>query len=730
MTAASNVQIRDYRDGNLYNDWFDRSTNKVVTAGYGYGGYNWVVVVKFDLDKASGGLSLTLTAGDVRGSYRELNYKIVQAAEYDEDSPYNNATYDMAADGKLTMSRYNYTPITANISGIRPAGTYYLYLWTARAANPNATCYSAITNNANGRITVEYDAVAGTASTLALTGGTMGQPVSIAIARDNSGFVHTLRWIFAGSSGAIVTETTDVNLTWTPGAEQFGALIPTASSGLLTIECTTLYEGELIGTTTSTMTLSVPADSAPVLSEGWAMLSHTNDGTAASSIGACVVGFSKAVVTFDVSKVSARYGARMQSLTARLGGLTSEGGVLGTITSTETAVVVTATDSRGKSSSETLTIAAHPYSIPVLSGVSVYRADINGDESEAGAFYAVTAAVSFSAAGGAIDCALTAAIKPAGGSYGAEDALVSGEMAVLGGALSDTTTYIVRVSALDTLGGAASIEVTIPTAAAAFHIREGGDGIGLGKYGEAEGAVDSAFDLAMNGHSIIDAAYVPPILTATAEGETDELLREAYAEMAVGTIKTIRMEQKVVDGLPKRGTWFMTLFCADGNYGVISAVSDWVNGALEFKRLIYNGTWGDWTRVLTAEAVLDAVYPVGSIYIAFDHTSPAARFGGTWTRIQGAFLWGAAEDAEIGSGGGSQTHSHSLGAGFAQINHHDGKFWFTEMEGVSYTATGSGTSTGANVSSAQTAAIALGGSTDSGDSMPPYITVSIWRRTA
>lgn len=502
MTAASNVQIRDYRDGNLYNDWFDRSTNKVVTAGYGWDKRNWVVVIRFDLEKASGGLSLTLTAGDVRGSYRDLNYKVISAAEYDENSPYNNATYDMTADGKLTMSRYNYTAVTTNISGIRPAGTYYLYLWTAREANPNATCYSAITNNGNGRITVEYDEVAGTASTLALVGGVMGQPISIAITRDNSGFVHTLRWIFAGSSGTIVTETADINLTWTPNAEQFGALIPTASSGLLTIECTTLYEGELIGTTAATMTLSVPADSAPVLSEGWAMLSHTNEGTAASVIGACVVGFSKAVVTFDVSKVSARYGAKMRSLTARLGGLTSEGGVLGTITATETAVVVTATDSRGKSSSETLSITAHPYSIPVLSGVSVYRADSSGAESEAGAFYAVTAAVTYSAAGGAINCALTAAVKPAGGSYGAEDALVSGETAVLGGALSDTTTYIVRVSALDTLGGTASVEVTIPTAAVAFHIREGGDGIGLGKYGETAVAVDSAWDIQMNGHKV------------------------------------------------------------------------------------------------------------------------------------------------------------------------------------------------------------------------------------
>lgn len=36
---------------------------------------------------------------------------------------------------------------------------------------------------------------------------------------------------------------------------------------------------------------------------------------------------------------------------------------------------------------------------------------------------------------------------------------------------------------------------------------------------------------------------------------------------------------------------------------------------------------------------LDLIYPVGSIYIAYTFTSPATRFGGTWSQISSRFLY-------------------------------------------------------------------------------------------
>lgn len=54
--------------------------------------------------------------------------------------------------------------------------------------------------------------------------------------------------------------------------------------------------------------------------------------------------------------------------------------------------------------------------------------------------------------------------------------------------------------------------------------------------------------------------------------------------------------------------------------------------------------------------ILDAVYPVGSIWISVNATNPGEVFGGSWERIQGKFLLGASSDYAAGSEGGEATH--------------------------------------------------------------------------
>lgn len=137
------------------------------------------------------------------------------------------------------------------------------------------------------------------------------------------------------------------------------------------------------------------------------------------------------------------------------------------------------------------------------------------------------------------------------------------------------------------------------------------------------------------------------------------------------------------------------------------------------------------TAPVTRESLLELIYPVGSIYLSVNATSPSVLFGGTWERIQDRFLLAAGSTYGAGTTGGSDKHYHSLSdAAVALINHHDGKFWFYEIEGVSYVATGSGSSSGANVNANQSAAVPLRGGTDWGSTMPPYLAVYIWKRTA
>lgn len=55
--------------------------------------------------------------------------------------------------------------------------------------------------------------------------------------------------------------------------------------------------------------------------------------------------------------------------------------------------------------------------------------------------------------------------------------------------------------------------------------------------------------------------------------------------------------------------------------------------------------------------VLDLVYPIGSIYMSVNATSPSTLFGGTWEQIQGKFLLGMSSSYPAGSQGGEAEHT-------------------------------------------------------------------------
>lgn len=57
------------------------------------------------------------------------------------------------------------------------------------------------------------------------------------------------------------------------------------------------------------------------------------------------------------------------------------------------------------------------------------------------------------------------------------------------------------------------------------------------------------------------------------------------------------------------------------------------------------------------QSVFDKIYPVGSIYMSVNSTSPATLFGGTWTQLKDRFLVGAGNSYAVNSTGGEATHT-------------------------------------------------------------------------
>lgn len=133
---------------------------------------------------------------------------------------------------------------------------------------------------------------------------------------------------------------------------------------------------------------------------------------------------------------------------------------------------------------------------------------------------------------------------------------------------------------------------------------------------------------------------------------------------------------------------------------------------------------------------LQAVYPVGSIYMSVNTVSPSVLFGfGVWEKIEDKFLLGSGTNYANGSTGGSAdsvvvSHSHKSSAA--------GEYIVTSEENtanntkVAYSASGNRWVDGQPSQSHfhhRTSTNTVG-ENGTNKNMPPYLAVNIWKRTA
>ena len=153
-------------------------------------------------------------------------------------------------------------------------------------------------------------------------------------------------------------------------------------------------------------------------------------------------------------------------------------------------------------------------------------------------------------------------------------------------------------------------------------------------------------------------------------------------------------------------------------------------------------------------SLTDKIYPVGSIYMSVNSTSPSTLFGGTWQQIKDKFLLSAGDTYTVGTTGGEASHrlttnempTHAHGSGTlttetAGAHNHNitGGASFASGSGNAYwwapIVNGSGTLTN-NISTSGQHTHTISGSTANNGSgtahnnMPPYVTVYVWQRIA
>lgn len=605
--------------------------------------------------------------------------------------------------------------------------------------------------------------------------GEFGDEISIHMNRQSSVFTHTVRYQFGSKSGTIA-QNVETGVKWVIPLSLMD-LLPSATSGSGTIYVDTYNGSTKIGTKYCGFTATVPASVKPTCSF------TLEDITGADDIyGSPVKGLSKIKVTVTATQaysspiascVISANGVKYSGLTATTGLLKASG------TSTVTATVK---DKRGRTGSVTYDMSVQNYAAPAITALTVKRCNQDGTLNKRGSYVKVT----FSGSVSSMSSKNTAAYKvkykkSTDTSYTtvaiaalANKYAVSGHTYIF--AASTGSTYDVVVEVTDR-HSTAQRSAKAPTASSIISWRgfktDNGteDGIGIGKVPEKPNTLEVGWDAEFeqdlvqkgNMYSFQPEAY----------GGT-----KGYILLAVITLNTLNVNAPIVFKINRRGglcpmdvyvRFASSSTTTDPDLGSITYEGDnfgafmvksatstwklyvdnttgWSNPCLQewfttdnqmqrltvtFPDECVEGTdpsvLGTYYRATPAkmQSILDFIYPVGSIYLSYSHTSPATLFGGTWVRIENAFLWATTSGGTIGQTGGESEHklttaempSHSHGSVYSGNASGD-----KSLPWLSTSVLGTGDKLAYST-------IATGDS-EAHNNMPPYIQISAWRRTA
>jgi hypothetical protein len=127
------------------------------------------------------------------------------------------------------------------------------------------------------------------------------------------------------------------------------------------------------------------------------------------------------------------------------------------------------------------------------------------------------------------------------------------------------------------------------------------------------------------------------------------------------------------------------------------------------------------------KTLLNYIYPVGSIYMSVNSTSPANLFGGTWVQLKDRFLLGVGDTYSNGATGGAATHTLSV----TEIPAHNHSYGvYDASSGTSLAINHMAAYCGKVNSTGWGSHTLYTGGGSAHNNMPPYLAVYMWKRTA
>ena len=135
---------------------------------------------------------------------------------------------------------------------------------------------------------------------------------------------------------------------------------------------------------------------------------------------------------------------------------------------------------------------------------------------------------------------------------------------------------------------------------------------------------------------------------------------------------------------------------------------------------------------LAKTELLDAVYPIGSLYMSVSAAEPNTLFGGTWERLKDRFLLAAGDTYAAGTAGGEAAHTLTVEE-MPSHNHTLTDPSSTEIKNIKLGSMGGDANYALSKRDASYDYNLTANNTGGGaahNNMPPYLTVYMWKRTA
>lgn len=597
-------------------------------------------------------------------------------------------------------------------------------------------------------------------SSFTVSNGTLGTAQTLTITRQDSSFTHTITYKCGSASGTIAEKSSATSISWTPPLS-LASQNTTGTSVSVVLTLTTYTGSTSLGSSSKTITCTIPASVKPSCSltledvSGWD-----------KTYGSPVQGLSNIKITVNTTLA---YGSAIASsvITAEGSSYASTSATTGVLKNAgDSPVTATVKDKRGRTGSASYTMKVQAYAPPSITLLTVHRCDADGTENEQGGYIRVAFSASVTALNNKNTASYTLRIKKPSETAWLEASIVSLDNVY-------TVNNYAKVFSADS-NSSYDIEVSVQdrhhtttrstSASTAFTLMNWGpDGtnLALGKVAEKP----HAFEVGLDNYFYGSTNQVGNRYAASSPGATDMngfvlmarisvtaanadspmtfvfTQRRALAPMTVHvtltnpTAETSDINKIVyeganydaylteVDGL----TWDLYVK-KSSEWDTITLQDWWMSKTMESRvSVTFPGTlvstvphpyWKATPAQL--QSLRDYIYPVGSVYISYSHYDPADMFGGTWVRITNAFLWAVDEDGAIGLTGGAKTHTLTVNE--LPVHSHGGTYTNAGTSRTHAWLASNGSAMGYDTVSA--------GGGAAHNNMPPYIQVSVWRRTA